>query len=138
MTIKELNNSEDSTRLSINSPKDTPNNKYSFLLEIEILNHLIRVKYDENAQKENRNYAFADELIKLLATSSRNYLYNVLGKLEEKEFIVKLDYKDRKKPFTITEKGELALMDLIKKLYPDKKQRKIAWKMYYDQDYLPK
>jgi hypothetical protein len=88
MTIKELNNSEDSTRLSINSPKDTPDNKYSFLLEIEILNHLIRVKYDGSVEKENRIYAFADELIKLLATSSRNYLYNVLGKLEEKEFIV--------------------------------------------------
>lgn len=55
----------------------------------------------------------------------------------EKGFFVKLDYKDRKKPFTITEKGELALMDLIKKLYLDKKQRKIAWKMFYDLEYLP-
>lgn len=108
------------------------------MLVIEILNRLISLKYDENAEKENLSYAFADEIIKLLATSSRNYLYNVFGKLEEKEFIVKLDYKDRKKPFTITEKGELTLLDLIKKLYRDKKQRKIAWKMFYDPGYLPK
>ncbi len=54
----------DKTEIIESRSKDSPNNKYSFLLEIEILNHLIRVKYDKSDQKENRSYAFVDELIK--------------------------------------------------------------------------
>lgn len=136
MTSNEENIVEKNFKILINLQEEGANNEY-YLIEVAILNYLVRVKYYKNNNGNAKRYGYVEEMMDWLPTDSKYYVYTVLTKLENKGYVVKLDSQNRETPIMITGKGEKALIRIIRRFYPDKKQQKIVLKMYYDPKYLP-
>ena len=98
---------------------------------------MVRVKCVKNDNGNAKRYGYVEEMMDWLPTDSKRYVYTVLKRLEDKGYVVKLDSHSRETPIMITAKGEEALIIIIRRFFPDKKQQKIVLKMYYDPKYLP-
>lgn len=136
MSSNEENKVEKNFKILINLQEEGANNEY-YLIEVAILNYLVRVKYNKNDNGNAKRFGYVEEMMDWLPTDSKHYVYTVLTKLKNKGYVVKLDSQSRETPITITGKGEEALITIIRRFYPDKKQQKIVLKMYYDPKYLP-
>lgn len=137
MTSNEENIVEKNFKILINLQEEGANNEY-YLIEVAILNYLVFVKYDKNDSGNAKRYGYVEEMMDWLPTNSKHYVYTVLTKLKNKGYLVKLDSQSREKPIKITGKGEKALITIIRRFFPDKKQQRIVLKMYYDPKYIPK
>lgn len=121
----------------LRSLKEIRSNDY-ILVELEILNILLNAKYRKNKTKIPNFYSTVEELMEVLPTKSKKYVYRVLAKLEKQEYVENLTPREREKHIKITPKGENAVITIIKYLYPDKQQQKTALKMFNDSCYIPK
>ena len=117
--------------------KEIKSNDY-ILVELAILNILLNAKYKKNKTKIPNFYSTVEELMEDLPTKSKKYVYRVLAKLENQEYVKNLTPQKREKLIKITTKGEEAVITIIKYLYPDKKQQKTALRMFSDSRYIPK
>ncbi|MBA7533578.1 hypothetical protein ES705_25819 [subsurface metagenome] len=136
MSSNEENKVVKNVKILINLQEEGTNNEY-YLNEVAILNYLVRIKYDKNDNGNAKRYSYVEEMMDWLPTDSKHYVYTVLTKLNNKGYVEKLDSQSRETPITITGKGEEALITIIRRFFPDKKQQKIVLKMYYDPKYLP-
>ena len=108
MIVESSKNEEEESGLSTNFEA------YEYLLvEVTILNVLLSARYKNNSHKIGKFYRTVRELIQELPTESRKYVYRVLTK------------------------GEDALTNIIKYLYPDKEQQTTALKMFFDPYFIP-
>lgn len=117
--------------------KEIKSNDY-ILVELAILNILLNAKYKKNKTKIPNFYSTVEDLMDGLPTKSKKYVYRVLAKLENQEYVKNLTPQKREKLIKITTKGEEAVITIIKYLYPDKKQQKTALRMFSDSRYIPK
>ena len=132
MIVESSKNEEEESGLSTNFEA------YEYLLvEVTILNVLLSARYKNNSHKIGKFYRTVRELIQELPTESRKYVYRVLTKLENKKYVENLTPHKREKSIGITSKGEDALTNIIKYLYPDKEQQKTALKMFFDPYFIP-
>jgi len=117
--------------------KQRKSNDY-ILVELAILNILLNAKYRKNKTKLPNFYCTVKEIMRELPTKSKKYVYRVLAELGKKEFIENLIPQKREKHIKVTTKGEDAVITLLKYLYPDIKQQKIALNMFFNTRYVPK
>ena len=108
------------------------------LAEFAILNILLNAKYRKSKSKFPNFYCTFKEIMRELPTKSEKYVYRVLGELRKKEFIENITPQKREKHIKVTTKGEDAVITLLKYLYPNIKQQKVALKMFCDSRYVPK
>ena len=124
----------------VNSKKsieEIKSNDY-ILIELEILNILLNAKYQKNNTKLSNYCCTVEHLMPYLSTESRKYVYRVIATLETKGFVENLEPYKREKHIKITNKGEDAVITIIKFLYPDKQQQDTALKMFYESQYTTK